>query len=301
MNRLLVVLALLPDLSGPARVGETSLLVAPVRARATYAVSRSNGTGPAIRPHRAAGFTQRVRLRADGRSEVTVLVEPAPLQLSAPWPPDAEAWPASVAPRAQHDEESAPTPVVEEWALRLAAGSLTELEAADRILDWVSRQVRPVDRPDHDDSPAAALGTREASCVGRSRLAVAMLRTVGLPARTIHGLLVPRHASRNEPLGSAEFVLHRFVEVWLTGAGWVPSDPGESLHLVDTRHLVLSVDDEGYDPEEQRELRVTLISPPGPLALASDWRGEPSPLIRRELVPGPPLMPGPPLGSGVRP
>ena len=172
--------------------------------------------------------------------------------------------------------------LVEAFGRELAEGARTELEAADRVLDWVSREIRPVDHPAHDDTAAAAFGTRRASCVGRSRLAVALLRSAGLPARTVHGLVVPRGLSRNQPAGSAEFRLHRFVEVWLAGAGWVPSDPGESLHLVDTRHLVLAVDDSGYDPEEQRDLVVTLVSSPGPLVLTQAPADGPL-LVRRDL------------------
>lgn len=260
----------------------TTTLVSPEPARATYAVSRLGRPGPALRPHRAAGFVQRVQLRSDGRSEVTVYVEPSALVLPAPWPPDANAWPAGVARRARHDEESAPTPLVEAFGRDLAEGARTELEAAERILGWVSREIRPLDEPGHDDSAAAAFGTGRASCVGRSRLAAALLRSAGLPARTVHGLVVPRRLSRNQPAGSAEFRLHRWVEVWLSGAGWVPSDPGESLFLVDTRHLVLAVDDSGYDPEQQRDLVVTLVSSPGPLVLAQP-AGEGPLLVRRDL------------------
>jgi transglutaminase-like putative cysteine protease len=253
-------------------------------ARATYVLSRPDGR-VAIRPHRVSGYLQRVRLLPDGRAEATVLVEPAPLRLGAPWPADPARWPPGIERWSRHDLESSPTPVVEALGRRLAEGSRTELEAADRILTWVSQNVRPVDEPSHDDSAAAALGTGEASCVGRSRLSAALLRAAGLPARTVHGLLVPRGVDRGAPLGSAEFALHRFVEVWIGGAGWLPSDPGESLHVVDTRHLVLAVDDESYDPEEQRRLRVTLSSAPGALRLLEPARAQEALLVRRALRP----------------
>ena len=264
---------------------ETTTLVSPEPARATYLVSQPGRRGSAFRPRRASGFLQRVQLRSDGRSEVTVLVDPAPLRLDAPYPPDPSSWPASVARRARHDEECAPTPLLESWGRELVAGARTELEAADRILLWVSREIRQEAHPSHDDSAAAAFGTRTASCVGRSRLAAALLRSAGLPARTVHGLVVPRDLSRHHPAGSAEFTLHRFVEVWLTGAGWVPSDPGESLHLVDTRHLILAVDGESYDPEAQREMTVTLLSAPGLLSLAEEPPEGPL-LVRRDLADG---------------
>ena len=275
-------------LAGPAasdgRLPTPAILVAGGPVRATYSVSRPGTAGLAIRTHRVAGYVQRVRSQRNGRSEVTVLVEPTALRVRAPWPPDRSLWPPGVARWADHDAESEASPIVRALGRELAAGAETELEAADRILEWVSGAIAPVDRPHHDDSAAATLGTRSGSCVGRSRLAVALLRSAGLPARTVHGLVVPRDASRNEPLGSAEFVLHRFIECWLTGVGWTPSDPGESLHLVDTRHLVLALDHENYDPEAQRELIVTLVSAPGPLVPVTPGGGDAIGLVRRNLA-----------------
>jgi len=277
---LLLAGSVVPADQGPV----PAILVAGGPVRATYSVSRPGATGLALRPHRAAGYLQRVRSQPGGRSEVTILVDAAPLRVRAPWPPDRSLWPAGVAAWAEHDTESEASPVVRAFGRELVTGAQTELEAADRILEWVSGAIAPVDRPGHDDSAAATFGTRSGSCVGRSRLAVALLRSAGLPARTVHGLVVPRDASRNETLGSAEFVLHRFIECWLTGVGWTPSDPGESLHVVDTRHLVLALDHEDYDPEAQRELTVTLVSSPGPLVPVAPGDGDGIGLVRRDLA-----------------
>jgi hypothetical protein len=59
------------------------------------------------------------------------------------------------------------------------------------------------------------------------------------------------------------FVLHRFVEAHVDGAGWLPSDPGHSVHFVTPAHVVLALDDEPYDPEWQRELVVTTLEAGG--------------------------------------
>jgi hypothetical protein len=279
------LLALL--LAGPGTMPEaaavTAMPIAGGPVRATYALSWPDPRALPIRTHRAAGYVQRVRSMRGGRIEVTVLVDAAPLRVSSSWPPDRGLWPPGISRWAEHDDECEATPVVQALGRELAEGAGSELEAADRILEWVSTRIRPEDVPAHDDSAAATLGTLSGSCVGRSRLTVALLRSAGLPARTVHGLVVPRDLSRNETLGSAEFVLHRFVECWLTGVGWTPSDPGESLHVVDTRHLVLALDHEDYDPEAQRELSVTLISAPGPLVSAGGDGAQR--LVRRDLAP----------------
>ena len=131
------------------------------------------------------------------------------------------------------------------------------MAASSAILQWVTLNVEHRDIPPHDDSAPATLESRVGSCVGRSELAVALLRTAGLPARTLHGLVVlPRKG-----IGETSFTLHRFVETWIDGLGWVPSDPGESVHVVDPAHVILAFDDAPYDPDSQRDLRVAFAAP----------------------------------------
>jgi transglutaminase-like putative cysteine protease len=257
----------LPLLLGlaPARADASDLvrvLALPGGAHARYALARSGVAGLAAPQHHVAGYDQRSRLRPDGSTEVAVVVTPGPLRSAAPWPREARADDLRWLARELSGEAGAAAAAL---AGEIALGSRTQLEVSERILTWVSLNVEHADDPAHDDGPASVASSRRGSCVGKSRLAVELLRVAGLPARTVHGLRVPRGALAGTRLGSAEFVLHRFVETWIDDLGWVPSDPGTSVHLVDPRLVVLAVEAGAYDPEQQRELRVTVLRPPGPL------------------------------------
>jgi transglutaminase-like putative cysteine protease len=212
--------------------------------RARYIVTRQGVRSPCLPSHDVAGFTQRSRLLPGGRTEVTVVVRAG---APARWP---EAPPMLA--------EGTPEPAIATLAKELAKGGGGAWERSERILAWVSTEIEHEEQPQHDDSALAALESRRASCVGRSELAVALLHAAGIPARTVHGLI----ADESEPAG---FKLHRYVESFVDGVGWVPSDPGESIHLVDAHHLFIATDVAPYDPAEQRGLSVTVAERPQPL------------------------------------
>ena len=220
--------------------------------RARYVVSRADSDrGLALPSHEAHGFSQRARLLADGSTEITVVSLPRgarPLRR-----PD-------LRPAVRGDVH----PDVKLLAEELALDAADPWDASERILAWVSLNVRHEDEPSHDETAELTLQARTGSCVGRSLLAADLLRAAGIPARTVHGLLA-------EPGADPPFVLHRFVESWIDGIGWVPSDPGESIHVVDARHVFIATDDAEYDPESQRSLRVTIAeSPDAPLGRAAE-------------------------------
>lgn len=236
-------------------------VVGPEVARSTYWASRPEVRGLALDSHRFFGHHQRVRRRSDGRTEVTVVVDPRPLPTGVAWPLE-----PSDGRLARWARPSARVPELDQLAAELTHGLRTDREVSERILTWVGLAVTHADRPGHDESPLDTLLHRRASCVGRSELAIDLLRRAGIPARPVHGLLVPRAAPSQTPLGSAHFELHRFVASHLEGAGWVLSDPGESVHLVDTRHLILSFGEQ-HDLEAQRHLRITLVGHLGAFTL----------------------------------
>lgn len=228
--------------------------------RARHQLARPGAAAPAS-SHHVVGFDQRVRRLRDGRVEVTVVVDARPL-------PSAGAWPPPPRPSLRRwlvrelGADSASAARRAERAAALVAGAGSQLEAAGRVIAWVSHAIAADDSPGHGESAGATWRARRASCVGRSNLAIDMLRAAGVPARSVHGLVLPPEAGRGALLGSAEFELHRWIETWVDGLGWVPSDPGESVHLVDARHVALAVESEAYSPGDQRLLTVRVIEPP---------------------------------------
>lgn len=235
----LQALALVLLLSGPER-GTA------VRPRAVE-TARYLIEGPepwkAVRPVEGAGY--RVALSSpDGRSLVaTVEVEGSPLRDTAPYPPD----PASL-PEEARRILAEPLPAddeLEALSRMLLRGATTQLEAVERVVAWVSRRIRYEPPSLIPESAATCHLSRRGSCVGRSLLAADLLRRGGVPARQVTGILT---ASEPEELtgGSRELfndgisgVRHRWIEVYVPGLGWVPSDPGGLANTVTARHLAL--------------------------------------------------------------
>jgi hypothetical protein len=86
-----------------------------------------------------------------------------------------------------------------------------------------------------ETSALVALRLREASCNGKSRLEVALLRHAGVPARLVGGILMERGTKRTS---------HQWVEAKL-GDQWVPSDPlNDHLFELPAHYLVLYRGDE---------------------------------------------------------
>ncbi len=210
-----------------------------------WAHYRVSGTAPwrFARPVEEAGY--RVVLSSpDGRAlEARVEVDGAPFGVDAPFPPPVDTLPAEA--RAPLVEPRPEDELLDAVSRRLLAGAATVLEAVERVVAFTSRRVAYT-LPDGTETAGSALRTRRGSCVGRSLLAAELLARAGVPVRQVTGLLVapdPRELTPesqlvyNEALGG---VRHRWIEVYIPGLGWVPSDPGGLANTVTARHLALS-------------------------------------------------------------
>lgn len=248
-------------------------------ARSRVLATRTTSRAPAVPGHAAVGYDQRVRLLPDGRTEITVAVLASRSRRPGPTRPEPGSWRES---GIGLDED------VARVAGEIVPEDAPPQEVSERVLAWVSLNVAHADLPAHDESPASTLATRVASCVGRSRLAVALLVARGVPARTVHGLLLPGGTRPGDTLDATRFELHRWVESWIPGQGWVPSDPGRSIHVVDAAYVFLQLDLDAYDPEAQRDLVLRIGEAPHALALeTSPAPREGHPLIFRHLLSGP--------------
>lgn len=196
-----------------------------------------------VRPVEGPGY--RVVLSSpDGRSLVaTVEVDGAPLRDSAPYPVDAAVFPpearAALAEPLPADDE------LEALSRMLLRGATTQLEAVERVVAWVAKRIRYEPPGLIGESAANCHRSRRGSCVGRSLLAADLLRRGGVPARQVTGILTAVEAAEltggsqalyNEGISG---VRHRWIEVWVPGLGWVPSDPGGLANTVTARHLAL--------------------------------------------------------------
>jgi transglutaminase-like putative cysteine protease len=256
--------------------------------RTEWAQYRVAGDAPwrFARPVEAAGY--RVVLSSpDGRAlEARVEVDASPFGADAPFPPPLEGLDAEA--RATLAEPRSEDAALETASVRLLVGTLTTLEAVERVIAFTSRNVA-YKLPDGNETAASALRSGRGSCVGRSLLAAELLLRAGVPARQVSGLLVAAEPAELTPESRLVYnaglggVRHRWIEVFVPGLGWVPSDPGGLANTVTARHLalsrqpassfhagVLSRSAEIRRPVlEGGEGRITLARPRGPLEGAS--------------------------------
>jgi transglutaminase-like putative cysteine protease len=155
---------------------------------------------------------------------------------SLPFPPPPDAFTAAwLQPYLQPEPgliESDDAGIAAE-ARRLAAGSKTCFEVVERLARWTHREI-----PYAIPGGGSARGTfvaRQGECGGHSRLLAAMLRSLGIPARTpMGGMYVPRDGG--------SFGQHMWNEVWLGEAiGWLAVDCTAGQYtFVDATHIRLA-------------------------------------------------------------
>ncbi len=136
-------------------------------------------------------------------------------------------------------------------AKQLAAGGKTRWDVVKQIGDWVYKEIRYTIA----DTPSAslALEKREGDCGPHSTLMVAMLRSLGIPAKLVGGVVYT-------PSFGGSFGQHAWVEVYMGPAGWVTVDPttGE-FDTMSAVHIKLF---EGMGGATLDEVEVLAFDPP---------------------------------------
>lgn len=97
---------------------------------------------------------------------------------------------------------------------RLTADETNLLSGLNRIFDYTANQVTTTDFTGSTDA-LTALRLREASCNGKSRLLVALLRRSNIPARLVGGLILTSGSKKTS---------HQWVEAYIAGH-WVSFCP----------------------------------------------------------------------------
>jgi hypothetical protein len=119
------------------------------------------------------------------------------------------------------------------------AGSSSALEALVGVVSYVSRRIM-LDESDGGPQDAKSVLLRGSGhCSGRANLTVGLLRSVGIPARVVHGVLLERRSVR----------WHRWGEAWLGSLGWVPFDPGAAAGVVSVHYLPCRAVIPGLEPQ----------------------------------------------------
>lgn len=156
----------------------------------------------------------------------------------------------------QYPEYRSPTAMVQSGASAivskknlLLSGVTSQADAVDKIINFVKTSI-----PTNDDSvpkdALSSLGSSKGNCVNRVHLALALLRSAGIPARCVTGLVYGDKYSVSYPMdgGTATTEVawssgsHVWLEVYYPQEGsWVAYDPFMEKGFVDSRHVKLAV------------------------------------------------------------
>ncbi len=226
---------------------------------------------------------------------------------------------------------------INELARRLTNGARSEYEAVTAITNWVADQIKYTFNPPQYDA-AYTLATHSGNCQNFAHLSIALLRSVGIPARIVGGITlkdawkVPIDA-KNAIVQSMGQGGHAWLEVWFPDLGWLPYDPQQSKQFTSTRHIkqTQGVDSrdindtwrggpylpayseviEGHYSKDNIHLKMERFTAlPRPyllsnlIAAAGGGTREPGPrtTTRSETMPSRPSKPAPPTaGSGAGP
>jgi hypothetical protein len=109
-------------------------------------------------------------------------------------------------------------------------------EAVDAVMLFLKRHVRYKERVSFEETPRRVFARREASCVGFTRCACAILGGLGISSREVLGLKLPP-GPRTVVLEGG--LLHAWLEVDYPGSGPAFCDPLRSSGWVGAQYVVL--------------------------------------------------------------
>jgi transglutaminase-like putative cysteine protease len=126
-------------------------------------------------------------------------------------------------------------------ARELTAGATTEYEAITAILNYVSDHVKYSYNPPQYDA-LYTQRTGSGNCQNFAHLNMALLRSVGIPARIVGGISLKEQWKI--PLGNDSFLAqsmgqggHAWIEIYFPDLGWLSYDPQQSRQFTSTRHI----------------------------------------------------------------
>lgn len=141
----------------------------------------------------------------------------------------------------QHTDMVQGTSEIKSLARQLTNNANNEYEAVSAIINWVTDNIKYTFNPPQYDA-SYTLATRSGNCQNFAHLSIALLRTVGIPARIVGGITlkdswkVPIDA-KNSIVQSMGQGGHAWLEVYFPDLGWLPYDPQQSRQFTSSRHI----------------------------------------------------------------
>ncbi len=191
-----------------------------------YHISNSEGID-GFQEYHLVNFDQR-RLGSTSDSIDIEVTTQYYVDTRTPYPVNVSALPPSIKdtylrpePQIQSDN-----PEIVAKALELVSGTTLQAEAVDAILTWVIANIDYDSNAPGNDA-LSVFKNHRAVCAGFSRLATALMRAAGIPARYHSGCATPYGYITGDGGGR-----HAWVESYYPDVGWIASEPQSSTNFI---------------------------------------------------------------------
>lgn len=196
------------------------------------------------------GYEIRVLDEPDEFSKrVLVEIDLSPLGSKAPFPVTPGEVPADISGTFLRPEKAIQVghPQIRTMAEKVVKGATTIAEAYDRIANHLRDYITYDASPSVEQDALSVVRTHRGSCVGYTNLSIALLRSVGIPARYAHGYLPPGYewgiSQEYWGVKTSGGGYHAWLELYYPDAGWTFSDAEYSKNFVDPYHILRYIDD----------------------------------------------------------
>ena len=198
-----------------------------------------------------SSYSQKVVQQDEFSKRVLIEVNLSPLNSKAPFPlpqlpPEAGSFlrPAKDIPVNEAE--------VTAQARKLVQGSRKAHEAVSAIIDWIVDNFTYDAGQDTPQDGRSVFYSKRGSCVGYTNLAIAMLRSIGIPARYAHGYLPPGYdwgiSKKYWGVQISGGGYHAWVEIYYPDIGWAITDLLHSKNFVDPFHVLRYTDGINLNP-----------------------------------------------------
>ena len=139
---------------------------------------------------------------------------------------------------------------IKKTAETLISNADYESAAVTSIMLWVNDNLKyDANVTNHD--AAWTFHNKRGTCENYAQLSLALLRSVGIPARYVSGYLVGGDISVSSSISTYGYRWnagpHSWIEVYYPDIGWVPYEPQKTLGFVDDHHVRESVGTDSSD------------------------------------------------------
>lgn len=133
------------------------------------------------------------------------------------------------------------SPAIADLAKSLTSGAKNEYEAVSAITNHVTDAIKYTFNPPKYDA-SYTLETKSGNCQNFAHLSIALLRSVGIPARIVGGITLKD--SWKVPIDNKNSIVqsmgqggHAWMEIYFPDLGWLPYDPQQSRQFTSSRHI----------------------------------------------------------------